>query len=580
MDNEFEYQSNENTKSELNEEEDTEDMNEDMETVEADEQMNIETVVNTEDITKTVPKRDFSGIIKVVNVTTAQQKNKESEACGERATNSGQTIGKRVCGSINCQQSCGPNVAYCPTCMTKIKQLMDKQLLIRSQAVVNSQRQVLIKVCKCSVKGCTTVCLDETALKRHLETDHNSAIVSVENKGDDIEDMSEDIGKERDELMSGEDNNRSIAEPKTNQTKSNVQVSAKSGNTSKSRPGLNLPKKKPLIKRLSAGSGQRAKDSALGSMMKCIIVGCDSQCKDQKGLEKHLEVSHRLMYIKSPTPASSADSIGTKCAAPVLSRPSIPLQPSPLINIRPVMDKSKTSIGTGCYIEKQTKEVILNLNNYFTALFPKENKQTVMNIIELATKISVSSIFKIIKEFKDTGNLKAVNKNKKREPFKYKYNDEDRDVLSRVVYKLRDENRLRGCKTVYTEIKTSKEYNPTFKNCGWQVFSDLFKRFGFKIADNKIIDIKPSDSERERTACQRSKESKSEKYVCDWPGCQKQFKNTQHLIMHLRTHTNVKPFVCRYPKCDYRCAVSHNIIKHLKCHNKTVFPNEDNEELI
>ena len=200
----------------------------------------------------------------------------------------------------------------------------------------------------------------------------------------------------------------------------------------------------------------------------------------------------------------------------------------------------------------------------------------------MSTKISVSTIYRTIKEFKDTRTLrKPVDKTKVRgRPRKYTYNNEDRGILSRVVYKLRDENRLRGYKSVYNEIKTSKEFNPSFKKCGIQAFGSLFKRFGFRIGENKIIDIKPSDSERERTACQRSKESKSEKYVCDWPGCLKQFNIREHLIYHLRTHTKVKPFVCRFSKCDYRCAVSGNFTKHLKCHNKTVFPNDDNEEFI
>ena len=583
MSNNFEYQSNclsnDNIKSEPNEEEDTEDMSEDIDE-EGDKHMSIERVVNTEEETKTVPKRDFSGTIKVVEVPTVQQKNNEMATSAETVADSGQTIGRRVCVSINCQQFCGRNVAYCPTCLTNINQLMDKQLLIRSQAVVNPQRQVLIRVCKCSVKGCTTLCLDETALKLHLETEHKSVIVdSVENKGDDIEDMSEDIDKQGDELMSAEDNNQSIAEPKNSQTKPNVKVMSKSGNTSKAKPELNVLKKRKLLpKPVSVGSGQTAQSSTLASMVKCIIVGCDSLCRDQNGLERHLESVHRLMYIKGPTPASSATSVRTTCSAPVLSRPSLPSQPSPLIYVNPVMDKSKTSIGRGCHLEKQTKEVILNLNQYFSALFLKENKQTIMAAIEMATKISFSSIEKTIREFKDTGNLKAVVRTKKRER-KYKYIDEDRDILSRVLYKLRDENRLRGYVSVYNEIKTSKEFNPTFKKCGIKAFSALFKRFGFRISDTRIYDIKPSDSERERMACQRPKESKNDKYVCDWPGCHKQFNCSQHVIIHLRTHTKVKPFVCRFPKCDYRCAVSGNFTKHLKCHNKTVFPDDENEEM-
>ena len=527
MSNNFEYQSNclvnHNIKSELNEEEDTEDK-------EVDDNMNIERVVNTEDKTKTVPKRDYSRVSKVVKVPTVQHKNNESEPSDERVVVSGQTIGKPI----------------------------------------------FIKVLKCSVKSCTTFCLDETALKKHLETDHKSVIVdNVKNELN--EDISEDSDKEGDELNC-EDNNQSTEELNSGQNKSSVQLLDESGEASKSKLLLLCnPKSKPLIERVSVGSDQTAKDS----MVKCIIVGCNTQCKDRRGFEKHLEVVHRLMYIKDPAQSSSVKSVETKRAEPVRCRPSASSLPSPLdIKVEPVLDKSKTSIGRGSYLEKQTKEVILNLKQYFNALFTDESDHSVVKIIKLATKLSTGSVRKTIKEFKETGTLrKAVDKTKVIKPGKYKYNDEDRDILSRVVYKLRDENRLTGCMSVLNEIKTSKEFNPTFKKTDIKTFSVLFKRFGFRISNNRIIDIKPSESERERMACKRSDDSK---LVCDWPGCLKQFKNTQHLILHLRTHTNVKPFVCRFPKCDYRCAASSNFLKHLKCHNKTVFPDDDdmNDEFI
>ena len=292
MSNDFEYQSNclinDNIKSEPNEE-DMEDIDK-----QEDEEMNIERVVNTEEETKTLPKRDLSRVIKVVKVPTVQHKNNESEPSVKRVAVSGQTIG----------------------------------------------RQVFIKVFKCSVKSCTTFCLDETALKKHLKTDHKSGIVdNVKNKGD--EDMSEDIDKEGDELMSAdgincEDNSQSTAEPNIGLNNSSVELLAESGDASKSKLLLLYnPKNKLLIERVSVGSGQTAKDSTV----KCIIVGCNTQCKDQRGLEKHLEVVHRLMYIKDQKQISSAKSVQTKRAEPMLSRPSVSSLPSPLRH------KCRTSFG-------------------------------------------------------------------------------------------------------------------------------------------------------------------------------------------------------------------------------------------
>ena len=567
MSNNFEYQSNcminDNIKSELNEEEDTEDMSEDIEILENDKGNNDEEMT-VEDRTQLMAKR----------------KDNRIETSGQSLADLGQTIVRRVCASLNCQQFCDPIDSYCPTCLTKFKQFSDNQFLVKSQAVANPQRQVLIAIFKCPVNGCATLCLDQMGLKKHLEIEHKSLIVV---------------------------NTPSITEPKkkSSQTKSKVEVLAKSGDTSKSKIVLlDKSKKKLAIKRVSVGSGHTAKGSALGptvgstvgptvgpkvaSMVKCIIVGCNTKSKNQSGLKRHLERVHRLMYIQNSS--SRRISVGTRRDAPIRTAhtihanhtPANPSTPSPLtdINARPVSDEFKTSIGRGCLMEKQTKEVIINLIEYFTTLLPNETRETILDTIKMATKIGKSSIFKTLKEFKETGNLKAPVKTKGGTVKSYKCNDEDRDILSRVIYKLRDENRLRGYKSVCDEIRTSKEYNPTFKKMGYTAYGDLFKRYGFRITETKIVDMKPSDLERERIACQRSKESNNGKYACDWPGCHKKFVKRAHLIVHLRTHTKVKPFVCRFPKCDYRCAVSGNFNKHLKCHNKTVFPDDDNEEFI
>ena len=354
------------------------------------------------------------------------------------------------------------------------------------------------------------------------------------------------------------------------------------------------PNKKLAIKRVSAGSGQTDKRSTVGStvdstvgstvdsMVKCIIVGCNAKCKNQSGLMRHLKRVHRIMCIKNS--ASRGVSVGTRRNAPIPATHTLPnpSKPSPLTdnNVKPVSDKYKTTLRTGCQIERQTKEVIMNLINYFSTILPNESRQTIVETIEMATKISCTSIYKTLKEFKQMGHFNTVRKSRGGKVRKYNCNDEDRGILSRVIYKLRDENRLRGYTSVYNEIRTSKEYNPSFKKIGITAFGDLFKRYGFRITETKIVDMKPSDSERERIACQRSEDTNNAKYACDWPGCHKEFIVRDHLIYHLRTHTKVKPFVCRFPKCDYRCAVSGNFNKHLKCHNKTVFPDDDNEELI
>ena len=472
-----------NIKSELNEEENTEDMSEDIDK-ERDEQMNMETVVNSEDKTKIIPKRDINRIIKVVKLPN----------------DSGQTEKQKsspmfLVFDTESKQFKTPDGVFTDSGQTS-DQNGDKQSV--EVVTASSHSQPFGPILKCIVLGCSTLCLDQMTLNRHLELDHKIVINVPQTRLTSIEPK--------------------CVTPVITAVPTPVPTAMSTPKVT-SRPAVMST---PAVRSTPSGSRHAKPDTSHLTDVKQFI-------DDRKELKKK--------YLLEDT-----------------------------------------SLGQGCGVERQTKEVILNLNQFFKDMFPSEPQIIINELIESATKISVSTVKRTLNEFKTTGKLKEVLKTKKREPFKYKYNDEDRDILSNAVYKLRDENRLTGCYSVYNEIRTSQEFNPTFKKCGFRTFIDIFKRFGFKIGRNRIWDIKPSDSESERTACQRTKDSTSEKYLCDWPGCQKQFNNREHLIMHLRTHTNVKPFACRYPKCDYRCAVYGNFTKHLKCHNKTEFPNEDFDE--
>ena len=328
----------------------------------------------------------------------------------------------------------------------------------------------------------------------------------------------------------------------------------------------------------------------LGPLFKCVFFGCSALCLEQSALQRHMEVDHKIFTCIEPSTSMAPLGTGSvkfvskkavRCSKAKNKSVTDDIKPDPdyVKNSEKLLDKS--TFGKGTVLEKQTKEVLLNLMQFYKHIYPHKRQKELVEIVEMATKISSSSIFRVVDEYKRFGTLREVTKARKRsrkKPFKFVCNDEDRDIVSTVIYKLRDESKLSGYKSVYNEIRTSQEFNPTFKGCSLPTFVKLFKRFGFRIGDNRIIDIKPSDSEREQTACQRSKDTKNAKYVCDWPGCDKQFNCSQHVIIHLRTHTNVKPYVCRFPKCVYRCATGSNFVKHLKNHNKTIFANDDNDE--
>lgn len=56
-------------------------------------------------------------------------------------------------------------------------------------------------------------------------------------------------------------------------------------------------------------------------------------------------------------------------------------------------------------------------------------------------------------------------------------------------------------------------------------------------------------------------------FQCNYPGCLKEFKRTEHLKRHLNTvHTNEKPYACLVPNCHKRFSRSDNLSQHLRTH--------------
>ncbi|PKY40585.1 hypothetical protein RhiirA4_338441 [Rhizophagus irregularis] len=56
------------------------------------------------------------------------------------------------------------------------------------------------------------------------------------------------------------------------------------------------------------------------------------------------------------------------------------------------------------------------------------------------------------------------------------------------------------------------------------------------------------------------------KFLCNYPGCTKHFKDNHHLKVHQRKHTGEKPFTCDFQGCKRRFSQKNNLKTHQRIH--------------
>ncbi|GJQ65174.1 hypothetical protein Trydic_g7315 [Trypoxylus dichotomus] len=96
--------------------------------------------------------------------------------------------------------------------------------------------------------------------------------------------------------------------------------------------------------------------------------------------------------------------------------------------------------------------------------------------------------------------------------------------------------------------------------------SEEFQEIKLEDGTCAIIDKKLWNSLLENANTKSQENKKKKKFPCMYFGCDKVYSTAQHLTVHIRSHTGVKPYQCTVEGCDKTFAKGYSLKAHLRIH--------------
>ena len=300
---------------------------------------------------------------------------------------------------------------------------------------------------------------------------------------------------------------------------------------------------------------------------KCGLNGCDKTFMDSYSISVHRLKEHIAEPIgcsplfQTKAPETHSDKLPQKEA------PKKPIEKEEWEQLKNKQNFIEIRVLDREPIDRQAKEIIINLKNYFEIINPKWNSKRTVQEIAKASKISIEYVHRVVNYFNRykklpgpqpkpittpnitqrtpvmaTPKLAPTSPSKSKStprpvptsPGLFIVTDKEQLIIKQVVLWLKHKRSSFGVDDVYQEIMSSNEGQGSFSGCTIQMFRELCRKAKVNAFIRRQLRVSPrKDGPRKVKGY----------YLCNQPGCIKRFRDRVALNFHLNKHkTKSVPF--------------------------------------